>query len=62
MLHYPTFIIQLRSRLGWTQQDLAQQLDPRCTARTILRWEHGMSQPSRYYRERLQTIAAKYPD
>src|SRR5712692_5110346 len=48
-----------RSRLGWSQEELAGQIGT--TSVNISRWENGLTFPSPYFRQRLCEVFDKMP-
>lgn len=50
---------RLRRRLGWTQRELAENLE--VDPMTVSRWERGLSSPRRGIRNRLDALAAQIP-
>ncbi|MFQ5477599.1 MAG: multiprotein-bridging factor 1 family protein [Candidatus Binatia bacterium] len=50
---------ELRRRRGWTQRDLAEQLD--VDPMSVSRWERGLSQPRRAMHDRLWALFDEMP-
>jgi DNA-binding transcriptional regulator YiaG len=51
----PTFIKEMRLKLGMTQEELAQKLGVSFTS--VNRWENGQTKPSKLARKQLELLA-----
>ena len=51
----PTFVKEMRRRLGMTQEELAHKLGVSFTS--VNRWENGQTQPSKLARKQLVQLA-----
>jgi len=57
MSEFANKVRELRSRRGWTQEDLARAVD--VALPTVQRWERGASLPYRLVRRKLEKLFRK---
>lgn len=54
--HHVRLMLAIRQQHGWTQQDLAQQLQ--VSKRTVIRWENDQQDPPIYLLAALRELVA----
>lgn len=53
---WPDRVFGVRVAMGWTQGDLADQLNPKVSRQTVANWEAGTHVPKRVYRAQIESI------